>query len=42
MSVQFGIWNFDGEPPTPDYIDKVIGALAPYGPDGQKTMPRDA
>ena len=41
MSVQFGIWNFDGEPPTPDYIDKVIGALAPYGPDGQKTYAKD-
>jgi asparagine synthase (glutamine-hydrolysing) len=33
MSVQFGIWNFDGQSPAPDYIGKVRAALAPYGPD---------
>jgi asparagine synthase (glutamine-hydrolysing) len=33
MSVQFGRWNFEGEPPAPDYIEKVRATLAPYGPD---------
>ena len=33
MSVQFGRWNFEGQPPTPEYIEKVSAALAPYGPD---------
>lgn len=34
MSVQFGRWSFDGEPPEPDYLEKAAGMLAPYGPDG--------
>jgi asparagine synthase (glutamine-hydrolysing) len=33
MSVQFGRWNFEGQPPAPDFIDKVTATLAPYGPD---------
>jgi asparagine synthase (glutamine-hydrolysing) len=33
MSVQFGRWNFEGQPPSPDYIERVSAALAPYGPD---------
>jgi asparagine synthase (glutamine-hydrolysing) len=33
MSVQFGRWNFDGQPPALDYIEKASAALAPYGPD---------
>ena len=33
MSVQFGRWNFEGQPPAPDYIEKVCATLAPYGPD---------
>src|SRR5271169_4275972 len=33
MSVIFGRWNFEGEPPEPQYIDKVRLALAPYSPD---------
>src|SRR6266851_2113845 len=37
MSVQFGRWNFEGQPPSPDYIEKVGAALAPYGPDGNET-----
>ncbi len=41
MSVQLGIWNFDGRPPAPDYIEKVSAALAPYGPDSQETYARD-
>ena len=37
MSVQFGRWNFDGQPPAPDYIEKVSAALAPYGPDSNES-----
>jgi asparagine synthase (glutamine-hydrolysing) len=33
MSVQFGIWNFDGQSPAQDYIERVRTTLAPYGPD---------
>src|ERR1039458_3598646 len=36
MSVQFGRWNFKGQPPTPDYVDKVSSVLARYGPDSSK------
>ena len=36
MSVQFGIWNFEGLPAAPDYIEKVRAALAPYGPDSNE------
>src|SRR5467141_1889772 len=37
MSVQFGRWNFDGQPTAPDYIEKVSTALAPYGPDSNES-----
>jgi asparagine synthase (glutamine-hydrolysing) len=33
MSVQFGRWNFAGEPAAPTYIEKVNTLLSPYGPD---------
>jgi asparagine synthase (glutamine-hydrolysing) len=33
MSVQFGRWNFAGEPVAPAYIEKVSKLLSPYGPD---------
>jgi len=33
VSVQFGRWNFDGEPVDPDYLEKVKPLLAPYGSD---------
>ena len=36
MSVQFGRWNFEGQAPTPDYLEKVAATLAPYGPDSNK------
>src|SRR5271155_4947744 len=36
MSVQFGRWNFEGQPPGPDYIEKVSATLAPYGPDSDE------
>jgi asparagine synthase (glutamine-hydrolysing) len=34
MSVQFGRWNFDGEPTSSADFEKVEELLAPYGPDG--------
>ena len=37
MSVQFGRWNFEGQPPAPDYVEKVSTALAPYGPDSDES-----
>jgi len=37
MSVQFGIWNFEGQPPAPEYIEKVSATLAPYGPDSNES-----
>jgi asparagine synthase (glutamine-hydrolysing) len=36
MSIQFGRWNFEDQPPPPDYIKKVSGTLAPYGPDSNE------
>jgi asparagine synthase (glutamine-hydrolysing) len=36
MSVQFGIWNFDSQPPAPDYVEKVRAAVAAYGPDSNE------
>jgi asparagine synthase (glutamine-hydrolysing) len=41
MSVQFGIWNFEGQPPAPNYIEKVSAALAPYGPDSNESYSKD-
>jgi asparagine synthase (glutamine-hydrolysing) len=37
MSVQFGRWNFEGQPPAPEYIEKVNATLAPYGPDSNES-----
>jgi asparagine synthase (glutamine-hydrolysing) len=34
MSVQFGRWNFNGEPAAPDCLEKVQPLLGLYGPDG--------
>jgi asparagine synthase (glutamine-hydrolysing) len=36
MSVQFGKWNFEGQPPSPGYMEKVNAILAPYGPDSKE------
>ena len=37
MSVQFGQWNFHGEPVLPDDLDRVDdSALARYGPDAKR------
>jgi len=40
MSVQFGIWDFQGQPPTPEYIEKVRATLVPYGPDSNEGYSR--
>jgi asparagine synthase (glutamine-hydrolysing) len=37
MSVQFGRWNFEGQPPAPDYIEKVSKTLASLGPDSNES-----
>lgn len=37
MSVQFGRWNWEGQQPAPDYIEKVGATLAPYGPDSNES-----
>jgi len=37
MSIQFGRWNFEGQPPAPDYIEKVSATLAHYGPDSNES-----
>ena len=41
MSVQFGKWNFDGQPAAPGYLDKVSATLAPYGPDSNNRYAND-
>jgi asparagine synthase (glutamine-hydrolysing) len=35
MSVQAGIWNFDGEPVNPDSLAKISRETYRYGPDGE-------
>jgi asparagine synthase (glutamine-hydrolysing) len=35
MSVQAGIWNFDGEPVSRESLMKISQATAEYGPDGE-------
>ena len=37
MSVQAGIWNFDGQPVQRGLLAKMSVAVASYGPDGEKT-----
>jgi asparagine synthase (glutamine-hydrolysing) len=37
MSVQFGRWNFEGQPPAADYIERVGATLAPYGLDSNES-----
>jgi asparagine synthase (glutamine-hydrolysing) len=41
MSVQFGRWNFDGQPPSPEYVEKVGETLAPYGPDSNESYSKE-
>jgi asparagine synthase (glutamine-hydrolysing) len=41
MSVQFGSWNFAGQPPAEDYIEKVGATLAPYGPDSNESYSKN-
>jgi asparagine synthase (glutamine-hydrolysing) len=41
VSVQFGTWNFQGQPPAPDYVERVSAALAPFGPDSNECYAKD-
>ena len=41
MSMQFGIWNFQGPVPAAEYIEKVNATLAPYGPDSNESYSKD-
>ena len=41
MSLQFGKWNFDGQPVAPEYVEKVCAALEPYGPDSNEKYSKD-
>jgi len=36
MSVQFGRWNLEGQPPARDYLEKINAFLAAYGPDSNE------
>jgi len=38
MSIQFGKWNFDCKPLTPEYSRSVGELLAPYGPDSNDSF----
>jgi asparagine synthase (glutamine-hydrolysing) len=42
VSVQFGRWNFDGQPADREYLAKAEGTLSPYGPDGGGTYIKDS
>ncbi len=42
MSVQFGRWNWEGQPPATDYFEKVSTTLAPYGPDSNESYSKGA
>jgi asparagine synthase (glutamine-hydrolysing) len=36
MSVQAGVWNFDGAPADPEVLDKISRQVAEYAPDGEE------
>ncbi len=38
MSVQAGVWNFDGKPADRDLLEKLSDAVAQHGPDAEKTI----
>src|SRR5207247_10370643 len=37
MSVQAGLWNYDGKPVDRAFLAKISRELAAYGPDGETT-----
>ena len=41
MSVQFGSWNFSGQPLDRDLLAKVQAVLSPYGPDQATSYSED-
>jgi asparagine synthase (glutamine-hydrolysing) len=38
MSVQAGIWNFDGQSAQTDLLDQLSDSIAQYGPDGTERL----
>lgn len=42
MSVQFGIWNFDGKPATCDDVERIKNLVAPYSSDGRDFYAKDS
>jgi asparagine synthase (glutamine-hydrolysing) len=42
MSIQFGRWNFAGQPVETKYVETVRSMLAPYGPDGASHYTKDS
>ena len=41
VSVQFGRWNFEGQPPAPGYMGKVSALLGAFGPDSSERYSKD-
>jgi asparagine synthase (glutamine-hydrolysing) len=37
MSVQAGVWNYDGKPVDRNFLAKISSELVEYGPDGETT-----
>jgi asparagine synthase (glutamine-hydrolysing) len=42
MGAQAGIWNFDGEQVSQEFLARISEAVAEYGPDGETTYLEDA
>jgi asparagine synthase (glutamine-hydrolysing) len=42
MSIQFGRWNFLGQPVETRYVEAVRSMLAPYGPEGASQCTKDS
>jgi hypothetical protein len=40
MSVQFGIWNFDGKSVDPACLRRIEMLLEPFAPDGVSSVQR--
>ncbi|MCI0723437.1 MAG: asparagine synthetase B, partial [Acidobacteria bacterium] len=40
MSVQYGIWHFDGKPADLPRLERVDSVIARHGPDGSNTFRR--
>ena len=42
MSVQAGIWNFDGQPVDPKLLENLSESLRQQGPDGESIYVKDS